>query len=81
MTMTKVVLGVILFILFETMCPGQELPSEQVIGKLDVVATFNGPMPTGVSVSNSGRIYGGGSEGRKDPSLSRRRDKPLQQER
>ena len=45
-TMTKAMLGVILFNLFASMCAGQELPSERVIGKLDVVATFYGPMPT-----------------------------------
>jgi len=36
---------------------GQELAREHVIGQLDVVATFNGPMPTGVTVANSGRIF------------------------
>lgn len=35
----------------------QELAKEQVIGHLDVVATFNGPMPTGVTVANNGRIF------------------------
>ena len=36
---------------------GQELARERVIGQLEVVATFNGPMPTGVTVANSGRIF------------------------
>jgi sugar lactone lactonase YvrE len=35
---------------------GQELAKERVIGQLEVVATFNGPMPTGVTVAN-GRIF------------------------
>ena len=33
------------------------LPQAQVIGKLDSVAQFNGPMLTGVTVSHSGRIF------------------------
>jgi sugar lactone lactonase YvrE len=40
------------------MCIGaQELPREKTIGNLEVVATFNGPMPTGVAVSNDGRVF------------------------
>ena len=35
----------------------QELATEGAIGHLDVVATFNGPMPTGVTVANTGRIF------------------------
>jgi len=35
----------------------QELASDRAIGKLDVVATFDGPMPTGVTVANDGRIF------------------------
>jgi len=35
----------------------QELAKERVIGQLEVVATFNGPMPTGVTVANSRRIF------------------------
>jgi sugar lactone lactonase YvrE len=40
----------------------QNLAKEQVIGQLEVVATFNGPMPTGVTVANhtaasNGRIF------------------------
>jgi sugar lactone lactonase YvrE len=38
-------------------CRGQELAKERVIGQLEVVATFNGPMPTGVTVANYGRIF------------------------
>ena len=33
------------------------LAHEGVIGNLEVVATFNGPMPTGVTVSRTGRIF------------------------
>lgn len=52
-----------LIVFFSAFCalalrsPAQELAREQVIGKLDVVATFRGPMPTGVTVSNDGRIF------------------------
>jgi sugar lactone lactonase YvrE len=38
-------------------CFGQELARERVIGKIEVVATFDGAMPTGVSVANDGRIF------------------------
>ena len=30
---------------------------DQSIGRLEVVATFDGPMPTGVTVSRTGRIF------------------------
>jgi sugar lactone lactonase YvrE len=43
--------------LFSLSCFGQELANEHAIGKLEIVATFNGPMPTGVTVANSGRIF------------------------
>ena len=56
-TRKNAVLKFMLFALLAATCTGQELPSERVIGKLEVVATFNGPMPTGVTVSNSGRIF------------------------
>jgi len=36
---------------------GQELATDRVIGQLEVVATFHGPMPTGVTVSDNGRIF------------------------
>lgn len=32
-------------------------PTDIAVGKLESVATFNGPMPTGVTVSRSGRIF------------------------
>ena len=48
---------VILLLLLPAFCRGQELASERVIGQLEVVATFNGPMPTGVTVANNGRIF------------------------
>jgi sugar lactone lactonase YvrE len=38
-------------------CSSQEFATERVIGQLEVVATFSGPMPTGVTVANSGRIF------------------------
>jgi sugar lactone lactonase YvrE len=40
------------------MCVGaQELAHEKTIGNLEVVATLNGPLPTGVTVSNDGRVF------------------------
>jgi hypothetical protein len=53
----KSISTLILSFLFSLSCFGQELANEHAIGKLEVVATFNGPMPTGVTVSNSGRIF------------------------
>ena len=38
-------------------CPAQEIARDHIIGRLEVVATFDGPMPTGVTVSNDGRIF------------------------
>jgi sugar lactone lactonase YvrE len=35
----------------------QDLAKDRVIGQLEAVATFNGPMPTGVTVANNGRIF------------------------
>jgi sugar lactone lactonase YvrE len=35
----------------------QELPAEQPLGQLEVVAHFHGAMPTGVTVSHEGRIF------------------------
>ena len=34
-----------------------KLPASRPVGKLEVVATFDGPMPTGVTVSQRGRIF------------------------
>src|SRR6184192_111910 len=42
---------------FLTSYVAQELATERVIGKLEVVAAFASPMPTGVTVANSGRIF------------------------
>jgi len=38
-------------------CNAQNLATEQVIGHLEEVARFDGAMPTGVTVSNHGRIF------------------------
>ena len=35
----------------------QQAPTDQPIGQLESVATFSGPMPEGVTVSQSGRIF------------------------
>jgi len=33
------------------------LPTEAAVGELEIMATFDGPMPTGVTVSQTGRIF------------------------
>jgi sugar lactone lactonase YvrE len=53
----KTISMAILLLLYPAFCAGQELAKEQTIGQLEVVATFNGPMPTGVTVANNGRIF------------------------
>jgi sugar lactone lactonase YvrE len=40
-----------------TAIPAQELPAEEPLGALEPVAYFNGAMPTGVTVSQQGRIF------------------------
>jgi len=40
-----------------TWVPAQELATDRPVGELETVATFDGPMPTGVTVSHSGRIF------------------------
>lgn len=35
----------------------QALPQDKPVGTIESVASFNGPMPTGVTVSQSGRIF------------------------
>jgi sugar lactone lactonase YvrE len=35
----------------------QSLPRDKSVGDLELVATFSGPMPTGVTVSHTGRIF------------------------
>lgn len=53
----KIILLLILLLLLAAMSGGQQLASERAIGHLEVVATFEGPMPTGVTVANNGRIF------------------------
>ena len=40
-----------------TIIPAEQLPSEEPLGALELVAHFNGAMPTGVTVSQKGRIF------------------------
>jgi sugar lactone lactonase YvrE len=56
-TTMKSISTLVLFLVLSATCLGQELAEEHAIGKLEVVATFNGPMPTGVTVANNGRIF------------------------
>ena len=37
--------------------PAKELPTDEPLGTLEPVAYFNGAMPTGVTVSQKGRIF------------------------
>lgn len=37
--------------------PAQALPHDTPVGNLETIATFNGPMPTGVTVSHANRIF------------------------
>ena len=53
--MTSKWISLLLFL--SALCSAQELAQERVIGQLEVVATFDGAMPTGVTVANSGRIF------------------------
>jgi sugar lactone lactonase YvrE len=55
--MRTTLIVVVIFTMLSSTSPGQELAKERVIGQLDVVATFNGPLPTGVTVANNGRIF------------------------
>lgn len=51
-------LALLVAVALAPMCAGaQELAHEKTVGSLEVVATFNGPLPTGVSVANDGRIF------------------------
>ena len=36
---------------------GRELARARTAGRIELVATFDGPMPTGVTVSHKGRIF------------------------
>lgn len=49
--------AVVAAFLLPTCLLAQQLPSESPIGNLEQVALFNGAMPTGVTVSRSGRIF------------------------
>ena len=40
-----------------TIIPTEQLPSDEPLGVLEPVAYFNGAMPTGVTVSHTGRIF------------------------
>jgi sugar lactone lactonase YvrE len=53
----KLIAILLLLMPIPVVCCGQELAKEQVTGQLEVVATFSGPMPTGVTVANDGRIF------------------------
>jgi len=49
--------AIVLILIAATSALAQQLATDHPIGQLEVVATFNGPMPTGVTVANNGRIF------------------------
>jgi sugar lactone lactonase YvrE len=53
----KLVSALLLVFLSCSLSSAQKLARDHTIGQLEVVATFNGPMPTGVTVANNGRIF------------------------
>src|SRR4051812_28639041 len=48
--------GVVCFAL-SALADEPQLPSAEPVGKMELVAVFDGPMPTGVTVSRKGRIF------------------------
>jgi hypothetical protein len=40
-----------------TIIPAQDLPADEPLGTLEPVAYFSGAMPTGITVSQHGRIF------------------------
>src|SRR5829696_8691770 len=58
MTTTRVALGIALLTAAVAAWSGEpKLPRAEPVGRLETVATFDGPMPTGVTVSRKGRIF------------------------
>jgi sugar lactone lactonase YvrE len=53
----KTICALTVLLFLSASCFAQELAKERVIGRIEVVATFDGPMPTGVTVANNGRIF------------------------
>jgi sugar lactone lactonase YvrE len=50
-------LGCLLLALAFAFADDPKLPAVAPLGKLEVAATFDGPMPTGVTVSQTGRVF------------------------
>jgi sugar lactone lactonase YvrE len=55
--MKRWITPLISLLLVSELCLAQELATERIIGRIETVATFDGPMPTGVTVSNDGRVF------------------------
>ncbi|MGZ4815478.1 MAG: L-dopachrome tautomerase-related protein [Terriglobales bacterium] len=53
----KVLAALLSLCLFDLNTIAQQLASETTISHLEIVATFPGPMPTGVTISKEGRIF------------------------
>lgn len=56
-TLWKSSCALLLFLVVPAMGYCQDLAKDRTIGQIEVVATFNGPMPTGVTVANNGRTF------------------------
>ena len=55
--MNNLCLPLVLLACIPPISSGQTAPTDQVVGELETVATFNDAMPTGVTVSRSNRIF------------------------
>lgn len=55
--MKRVGLSAAAILFLPLLAHAQTAPTDQTVGQLETVATFNGPMPTGVTVSHTNRIF------------------------
>lgn len=55
--MRRSALFLLLGLSIASVCAAETLPADRPVGKLETVALFRGPMPTGVTVSRRGRIF------------------------
>jgi len=55
--MHRVVFGAAFLLSLPLAAEGPQLPTDEPVGRIETVATFDGPMPTGVTVSHKGRIF------------------------
>jgi sugar lactone lactonase YvrE len=53
----KYIFTLVVLLGLSSFCVSQDYAKDATFGKLEVVATLNGALPTGISVSNDGRIF------------------------